>query len=162
MTILVAYDSAYGNTAKIAHAIGEGLSGIAEVRQIRELDPQQLPAFDLLIIGCPTQGGRPTAAMTAWIDRLPAEVMAGKKVATFDTRLTGEKSAFLRFLMTTIGYAAPRLERVLRTKGVDIVGGPEGFIVTGREGPLRAGEIERAGDWGNAVATTARLFALAQ
>lgn len=162
MAILVVYDSAYGNTSKVAHAIGDGLSGSTEVRQLKELDPRHLPSFELMIVGCPTQGGRPTGAMTAWLEALPVAVIAGKKVAVFDTRLAStEQNGFLRLLMSMIGYAAPKLERTLRHKGADIIGSPKGFIVTGREGPLQSGELERAEAWGKAAAAEAQLFEMA-
>jgi hypothetical protein len=36
----------------------------------------------------------------------------------------------------------------LQAKGYQLVARPEGFIVTGKYGPLRKGELDRARQWG--------------
>jgi hypothetical protein len=50
-------------------------------------------------------------------------------------------------LLGLIGYAAPRIGRQLRARGAQVVLEPEGFIVTGTEGPLKDGEEQRATAW---------------
>lgn len=64
MNALVVYDSQFGNTERIAQAIASMLSEFGQTRAIR-VDPTQAVDFqgvDLLILGCPTQGWRPTPA----------------------------------------------------------------------------------------------------
>jgi flavodoxin len=70
--VLVVYDSLYGNTAQIARAVGEALAGKAEVRDVGATKPAEVLSFDLVIVGSPTQGGRATDAMRAFLDRIPA------------------------------------------------------------------------------------------
>jgi flavodoxin len=159
MTTLVIYDSAYGNTGKIAQAIAEA-TGSVGAESIAGVDAGHLPPTNLLIVGSPTQGGRPTAAMTAWLERIPAGSLAGLRVAAFDTRLpVGDQNFALRMLMGLIGYAAPRILKALEARGGRVAATAEGFIVTGKEGPLRDGEIERAAQWAAALAQLHSLAA---
>jgi flavodoxin I len=51
MKSLIIYDSIYGNTEKIAKAIGDGLTGEVKVVRVSEVDTSELNTFDLLIIG---------------------------------------------------------------------------------------------------------------
>jgi hypothetical protein len=46
------------------------------------------------------------------------------------------------------GGAARGIARRLRRHGYHLVMDPEGFVVDDAYGPLRAGEIERAKEWG--------------
>jgi len=42
------------------------------------------------------------------------------------------------------GYAAGRIAGNLKRKGGTLIASTEGFFVTGSEGPLKEGELERA------------------
>jgi hypothetical protein len=80
---------------------------------------------------------------------IPAAALSGKKVAAFDTRFLAKEQNFgLRILMKTIGYAAPRILKILVAKGGEVASSPEGFIVQGKKGALKDGERERATLWG--------------
>lgn len=153
MTALVVFDSRYGNTEKIAEAIGSGVGEGAPVSPIEGVDAATLGDFGLLIVGSPTQGGRPTAALQSWLARIPAGRLAGVRVASFDTRMPAREQGFaLRTLMGVIGWAAPRILKALLARGGIAAAEAEGFIVEGREGPLRNGELERATRWGATLA----------
>lgn len=152
MSALVVYDSRYGNTEKVARAIGSGMGEGTPVWSIGATDPAALPPLDLLVVGSPTQGGRPTASLQAWLGRIPAGKLDGVRVAAFDTRMSKvEQGFFLRTLMGFIGFAAPPILKSLEAAGGIAAGTAEGFIVEGREGPLRKGEHERAAAWGSAL-----------
>lgn len=153
MTALVVYDSAYGNTARIAAAISSGIADGAAARMIKDVDPRHLPHVDILVVGSPTQGGQPTPAMRAWLEQAPRGALINAKFAAFDTRLaTSEHGVFLRALMSLIGWAAPKISLSLTAKGGIPMARPEGFIVSGKEGPLKQGELERAAAWGAGLA----------
>ncbi|OGG09788.1 hypothetical protein A2154_01675 [Candidatus Gottesmanbacteria bacterium RBG_16_43_7] len=51
-------------------------------------------------------------------------------------------------ILKTIGYAAPKMARSIAKMGGQVIAGPEGFYVMGKEGPLKTREIERAQSWG--------------
>ena len=157
MRVLVMYDSQFGNTAQIADAIGEGFRGaesppdVVEVRQVGDVDLEQLTDWDLLIVGSPTQRLSLTQSMRAFLDRIPRNALAGMHVAAFDTRFTEEKlaelSSFLGWMVRIFGYAADPIAKRLIHKGGEQVLPPEGFIVEDTEGPLLEGELERARAW---------------
>ncbi len=152
MRIMVIYDSLYGNTEKIAHAIGNTLRQMGEVEVIRVADvkPELLSGIGLLVVGSPTQQFRPTEAMRNFLKNLPNNGIKSIKVAAFDTRLTLaeiEKTPILAFFERIYGYADRRLVKVLRNKGGELVLPGEGFFVQGMKGPLVEGELERAEQW---------------
>lgn len=138
MKALVIYDSTFGNTEKVAQAIGEAIEG--RVRPVDDVSVAELEGFDLLIVGLPTQDGFPTEG----IDGLAKTALAfeGVDVAAFDTRTK----------RTIFGYAAPRIARHLESNGGILVAPPEGFFVLGKRGPLKDGELERAAQWAKDVA----------
>ncbi|HEX7456387.1 MAG TPA: flavodoxin family protein [Candidatus Nanoarchaeia archaeon] len=150
MKALVIYDSLYGNTEKIAKAVGEGTGG--KVKFVGEVRPSELKGLDLLIIGSPTHGGQPKPTTTEFLDKIPENSLKGVSVAAFDTRF--EKSGHgigLRLLMAVINFAAPRIADTLKKKGGVLVAEPEGFFVEGKEGPLKEGELERAKTWAKGI-----------
>jgi flavodoxin len=153
--ILVVYDSMHGNTEKVAHAIAGALAPEAavEVRRAGEVASEALGAVDLLIIGSPTQGFRPTRPMIDLLKRVSTGGLKGVKAAAFDTRFEAGKmdSGALRLLIKTGGYAAPRIGAALRKAGGIIVLPPEGFFVEDTEGPLKGGELDRAAAWAKSV-----------
>ena len=65
MQALVVYDSKFGNTRQVAVAITETLGAGAHVRHVAEVETDDLRGLDLLVVGSPTQGGRPTKAIQA-------------------------------------------------------------------------------------------------
>jgi len=150
MKILVVYDSLFGNTKRVAEVVADALGRTQKVRLIAtsEAKIEDLGKADLLVVGSPTQGGRAKKEMQKFLGKIPDGGLGGVKVAAFDTRiLDKEQKAAVRLLMRTIGYAAPKIVKVLEKKGGKAVVSPEGFIVEGKEGPLAKGEVERARNW---------------
>lgn len=154
MNALVVYDSMFGNTERIAQAIGEALAAQADVQTLRvgDVKPEQVAGAALLIAGAPTHGGRPSPAMKAWLEGLAPNSLAGIKVAAFDTRVPSEGANwFVSLIVKLFGYAAQPLAKSLEGKGGVQIIAPEGFAVTGREGPLKEGELERAATWAQQI-----------
>ena len=151
MKALVIYDSVFGNTEKIAQAIANALASQVDVEllQADKAAPEQTKGLDILVVGSPTRGFRPTEAVTDLLKGIPARALQGLKVAAFDTRFDADKidSAALRFVVKTGGYAAKRIASRLKKAGGNLIVPPEGFYVEDTEGPLRDGELERAADW---------------
>lgn len=69
-------------------------------------------------------------------------LFAGKLLSLSDI-----ESAAVRTIVRVGGYAANYIAKKLRKNGVNLIKPPEGFLVTGEEGPLKEGELERAADW---------------
>jgi flavodoxin len=148
MKSFIFYDSLYGNTEKIAQAIGRGLPGDVDIQCVSQGETVGLALYDLVVVGSPVHGGRPTPEIEAFVRGLPAGALTGKRVAAFDTRFeVHTQGVGLRLLMYVIRYAAPRIARDLLKKGGELAAEPEGFIVEQKEGPLKQGELERAVAW---------------
>ncbi len=147
MKALVVYDSVYGNTERIANAIAGAIVPSGDVKAVRpgEVSLSELQSVELLIVGSPVQGGRATKAVQTFLKNIPANGLGSISVATFDTRMA------MRFAKL-FGNAAERIAKDLKEKGANLVAPPEGFVVQGKEGPLREGELERAGVWARGIA----------
>ena len=155
MRALIVYDSFYGNTEEIARTIAGALESSFEVKVVRpvEVNLSELCSIDLLFVGSPTRGFRPSELVQAFIDSIPGDTLKGIDVAAFDTRIPGsEVGKGLRLLMKMGGYAAPRIAKVLEKKGGNLVVPPEGFFVKDKEDPLQEGELERAASWARRIA----------
>lgn len=136
MTTIVLYDSAYGNTRTIAEEVASHLGGAAAV-PVDGFDAGALHPGDLLVVGSPINGWRPTPKISKVLDDLAGRGLAGVKAAAFDTRV----KLFIH------GDAAGKMTKALKSAGASIVGGPMAFYVKGSEGPLLSGEVERAAAW---------------
>ena len=156
---LIVYDSLYGNTEKIALAIGEALGNREEftIMRVGNVQPDQFADLDLLIIGSPTQRFQPTPAISNLLKGIPKNGLKGVKVTAFDTRLTEEwinKTPVLAFFVRLFGpsaYAAKSMADKLKKKGGKLITPPDGFYVEGTEGPLVQGELERAASWAKQI-----------
>lgn len=152
MNALLIYDSVFGNTEKVARAIADGLGKKATVEMKRpaEATVEALAGCDLLVVGSPTRGFRPTEGLSALLKGLPGGSLKGRRVAAFDTRIDARdiKQAAFRFMVHAGGYAATKIAERLKKAGAELAAAPEGFIVEATEGPMRSGELERAAAWG--------------
>jgi flavodoxin len=149
MKTLIVYDSQFGNTEKVAKAFGGAITGEVKVMRAGEAALADLNGIDLLIIGSPTQGGRPTKPVLAFLNSLPESSLKNVKTAVFDTRLTTK-------LVVLFGYAGGKIASSLKGKNNTPVLPVEGFLVKGSKGPLADGEEARAIAWAKKVVEAAR------
>ena len=149
---LVVYDSVFGNTEKIAEAIGEAL-GDAPVINVTKVTKEDLDNLKILFVGSPTRAFRPTPATMSFIKGLDSNALSEVKGAAFDTRipLDQAESGLLKFLIKLFGYADVKIAKALAKAGADLALPSEGFGVSGTEGPLVEGELERAQDWARGI-----------
>jgi hypothetical protein len=166
MRAVVVFESMFGNTEAVARAVAEGIATRMPV-EVWPVDgaPSALPPGPaLLVVGGPThafglsrpstradagrQAGRPVTGtdrgLREWLldlERAPEGTLG----AAFDTRVHAPVP----------GSAAKRVERRLRRLGLQVVVPATTFWVGGTPGPLRDGEVARAGRWGAAVAAAA-------
>lgn len=138
----VVYDSAFGNTQSVAEAVAGSLGALdASPVSVGDFRPKDLVAGDLLILGSPINGWRPTPKISELLAALGDGHLKGVKAAAFDTRVR----------MFIHGDAAKKMASTLRDQGADIISEPMPFYVQGSEGPLRPGEIEKAARWGKSL-----------
>lgn len=158
MNILVIYDSAYGNTRRVAEKIYQSLRTMGPPRLVSAARAKvaDVRGAHLIFLGAPTQGGQPAAHLRHFLETLPPRSLEGTPIAAFDTRFAlNDHGGGLKVLMKVIGFAAPKIAKLAAAKGGVNVVPPEGFVVTDKEGPLAPSELERAGDW--AVETTSHV-----
>lgn len=162
MNVLVLFDTQYGNTEKIAHAIADALSSAASVRvqNARQAGSLDLEQVDLLIVGGPTQRQRMTASLKAILEAIPRRSLKGVEVAAFDTRY--------RMSELLTGSAAVRIGRLLKKAGARPTIPVESFFIERDVPPeggkrrhdieqLEPGELERAAEWACKIAATANM-----
>jgi flavodoxin I len=144
MKTLIVYDSIYGNTEKIAQAISSAMAGEVKLLRVSDANALFINEIDLLIIGSPTQGGKPTKSIQDFVDKISRLDIKDKNIVIFDTRISNK-------LVGIFGYAGGKISSSLANKGSNIKGAPEGFFVKGSKGPLKEGEIERAVNWARTI-----------
>ncbi len=138
----IVYDSAFGNTKSVAEAVAGSLVELdATPVPVGDFRPDDLAAGDLLVLGSPINGWRPTPKVTELLSALGDGHLEGVKAAAFDTRIR----------MFVHGDAAKKMAHTLRDSGAEIISEPMPFYVQGSEGPLRPGEIEKAARWGKSL-----------
>ncbi len=172
MNVAIVYETSFGNTRKIAEAVADGIlasnsANHVVVLKVAEATAERIDHAELLIVGAPThyrsmprgslrrrspatRGDLSIAVkedpvsvaprVREWLARLPP-VVGERGAAAFDTRLA----------FPLAGGAARPIGRALRRLGYTVVSAPQGFIVDGARGPLRAGEPDRAKVWGAGI-----------
>lgn len=156
MKALVWYDSFFGNTQQVAEAIAEAIRPYVrtvELQRLQNASPEDVEQADILIVGSPTRGFQPSPDTKTLLRQLPYYALRGMRVAAFDTRIalhTIENGIF-RWMVKTGGYAASTIHKSLLRHGGQAVIAPDGFCVTGKDGPLIEGELQRASEWGNTI-----------
>ncbi len=143
MKALVIYDSIYGNTKKIAETVAAELGKGVKMVTVSDFSNKDLTGIDLLVVGSPILGWRPSEKTGKLLAALEAGELKGIKAAAFDTRVR----LFIH------GDAAKKIAESLRKAGAEIVAEPCGFIVEGREGPLANDAVAKAKEWAASIKT---------
>lgn len=167
MKALVVYESMFGNTEQIAHAVANGLSDrmTVETQEVSQARSETADLLDLIVIGGPThafsmtrqqtredavrQGAHPastTRGIREWLEYLRPDPHS-ELVATFDTRV--DKVRHLP------GSAAKKAAKVSHKLGYPAAAKPESFYVHDVSGPLLEGELDRARAWGRQLGAEA-------
>jgi hypothetical protein len=164
MKALVVFESFWGNTAAVGKAIAQGIGEGAVALPIADARGAALEGVDLIVAGSPLLGfslpteqmrstissnlgpGAPKPdvsgpSMREWLESLPSDTA---RFATFETRIWWSP-----------GSAAKTIAETLAAKGYRPAAPSEKFIVGGKYGPLKAGEVERARAWGATLAKAA-------
>ncbi len=158
MNAVVVYESLWGNTAAVAAAIAEGIGHGARALSTAGATPEVVAGADLLVAGSPVLGFKlPTEKMRegalknpGGMPPRPADLSHPSVRSWLETvpRGQGMAAAFDTQVRGPFGKAAPAIAEALEAAGYRRAADPEGFVVSGRFGPLREGELERARRWG--------------
>jgi hypothetical protein len=161
MKAIVVYESHWGNTAAVARAIAEGIGPEAQVLSTAEATGNVLAGVDLIVAGSPLLGfSLPTESMlkgmatNAAKDPTPPDLSHPSMRSWLEAlpKGSGRAAAFETRIWWSPGSAAKAILKRLEAKGYRPAGKGERFIVEGKYGPLRAGELERAKAWGAQLA----------
>ncbi len=170
MRAIVVYESMFGNTHRVADAIGQGLTESGEfehvfVVPVDDADDELVRGTDLLVIGGPTH----VRGLSRRRSREQAVTMATKPATgvTLDINAPGTGlrewldllrvqaamgAAFdTRLPFPLAGRASRKIERKLIERGYSLAVRSESFLVDNHN-VLHPGEIERASAWGRHLA----------
>ena len=161
MKAIVVFESHWGNTAAVARAIAEGLGPEARALSTAEASDAALAGVDLIVAGAPLLGfNLPTESMLKNIaagadrDPTPPDLSHPSMRAWLEVlpQGHGRAAAFETRIWWSPGSAAKTILQWLAALGYQPVEQGQRFIVEGKYGPLRAGELARAKSWGAALA----------
>jgi hypothetical protein len=161
MKAVVVYESLWGNTAAIAHAVAEGIGPDAKALTTDAALPETIADADLIVAGAPvlafslpsdrmrdsvarSEAGAPTPpdlshpSMRSWLDSLPH---SRGRAAAFETRIWWSPRG-----------ATGDIERRLTRACYTTIAKAQKFVVKDKYGPLREGELDRARHWGSELA----------
>jgi hypothetical protein len=155
MKAIVVYESLWGNTTAVARAIAEGLGSGAKALSTAEATATALAGADLIVAGAPVLGFRvPSAQMLQMIDSSREKVAPDLSQPSMGQWLDalpagrGRAAAFETRIWWSPGGSTGGIEHGLESKGYSLLAKARRFIVKGKYGPLREGEIEKARVWG--------------
>ena len=160
MKAIVVYESHWGNTAAIARAIAEGIGPGARALSTAEATAETIAGADLIVAGAPLLGfSLPTEGMLKGIGAntpTPPDLSHPSMRSWLGTlpKGSGRAAAFETRIWWSPGSAAKTILGQLEAAGYRSVAKAERFIVKGRYGPLRDGELEKAKAWGAELART--------
>ncbi len=159
MKAVVVYESLWGNTEAIARAVAEGLGAGAVALHTGQAGPDAVAGADLIVAGAPLLGfalptedmresvrknaAAPPAdlanpSMRSWLEAVPG---GAGRCAGFETRIWWSP-----------GSAAKTIAESLGAKGYAQACEPHKFVVKGKYGPLKDGELDKARAWGAELA----------
>jgi flavorubredoxin len=160
MKVVVIYESFWGNTEAVARAVAEGFGPDVHALSTAEASGPAIAGVDLIVVGAPVLGfqlttdgmrdsirnaiGAPKRAdlsrpsMRSWLEQLPAG--------------HGSFAAFETGLRWSPGGATSAIARGLEQAGYRPLAKGRRFVVKGKFGPLRDGELDRARSWGAELA----------
>lgn len=160
MRTFVVYESLFGNTARVAQAVADGINKHLDVELHSVAEGLWPEETNVLVMGGPThafsmsrtttredavnQGatGDSTRGLREWLDELPEG--NDTMFAAFDTRVE-----MVRHLP---GSAAKAAAKIAHKRGYQPLTRPESFYVVDTPGPLLDGEVQRAEVWGAQLA----------
>ncbi|MFC1802530.1 flavodoxin family protein [Thermoproteota archaeon] len=147
VNVFVVYDTKHGNTKFVAEAIVEGLrqnEGIdTNISDIEDLDLNNIPKFDVVLIGSPNHMGGPVRGITKFIDSLEKLDLSAKQAAVFDTYMGGD-----------INKAVSKMEKRIMEKAssLNLITSGLSIKVEGMKGPVAEGELPKSKVFGENIA----------
>jgi hypothetical protein len=165
MKAVVVYESLWGNTAAIAHAIAEGIGPEARALSTAQASAEAIAGADLIVVGAPLIGFRlPTDSARKSIGQDRKHVQKPPDLSQPSLRSwlaalpkgSGRSAAFETRFRWSPGSATGAIAKGLQGAGYRRIAKDKPFMVKGTYGPLADGELERAKAWGAELAQLCR------
>jgi menaquinone-dependent protoporphyrinogen IX oxidase len=145
---IIACDTSYGNTKKIAETIAETLkaSGIGvDLFHVKDVKKLSVEGYDFLVLGSPTRFGTMSFAIRGFLGKVKEEEWMNKPFTAFDTENPEN-------IEKQQGSAAEKIAEKLKDKKMNELLPVLKAVVLGQKGPLKEGEIERTKDYARDLA----------
>ncbi len=156
--VLVAYDTKYGNTQRVAELIVEGLheAGVeVSVENMKEVNFDTVAAYDAIFMGSPNHMFRPTRTFKKFVGKLRKLDLTDKTLVAFDTYI-GKKDE--NDVMQPGGgqyqKALLKMEKHMHNKlpKLKVLAPGLSIAVGGMEGPILDVEIPKCKEFGTKIA----------
>jgi|UniRef100_A0A7V3JA91 flavodoxin len=145
--VIVVFESNYGNTKRVAETIVEGMKDVGEieasVRELKEVDRNEILEYDAVLLGSPNHMGGPTRGIKGFIDKLGELRLEGKMFAVFDTYMGKDFGKAVKKMEKRINEKVPGLKQIAAGLSVK---------VHGMKGPIVEGELPKCKEFGKNVA----------
>ncbi|MHA1959245.1 MAG: flavodoxin family protein [Candidatus Thorarchaeota archaeon] len=142
-SVVVVYESQFGNTELLAQEIAAGIEETGEVKTFltkpKSVEPREIQTADAVLFGSPNHMGRQTRGMKKFIGKLAREGISGKLTACFDTYMGNDESKAVHKMEELIIKKLPGLSLV--TPGLSA-------LVVGFRGPLAEDVLPKAREFG--------------
>ena len=151
---IIIYDTSHGNTKKIAEAIAETLKAseievdLFDVKDAKKLGTTN---YSFLVLGSPTKFGTMSFAIKFFLGKVKSEEWMDKPFAAFDTE--NPENVEQSRLQNKEWSAAEKIAIKLNEKKMKQVLPVLKALVLGQKGPLVEGEIDRAKNYAQELAT---------
>ncbi len=143
MKVLIAYDTKYGNTKKVAELIAEGINTVegneVVINHVSDIDTSRDETYDLFLIGSPNHMGSHTSKVKKFIKNLSKAPLKGNSFAVFDTYLGKDFEKAIKKMENQISKSMPNLNKA--SPGLSIT-------VSGMKGPILEEDLPKCKEFG--------------
>jgi flavorubredoxin len=143
LTVVVIYDSKYGNTKQVAEEIIAGIKDVLDmeaiVSEVRQINFDDVIAADAILIGSPNHFGKATRSIRKFIDELGKININRVPVAVFDT-----------YIGSDYEKAVKKMEQQLEEKvlAMKVITPGLSIKVRGARGPIAEEELLKCRQFG--------------
>ncbi len=145
--VIVVYESKYGNTKQVAEKIIEGINEIERIEAVlkepKNVEPTEVPDYDVILIGSPNHFGGPTRGIKKFIDKLGKLPLKNKMFAVFDTYIKEDFEKAVNKMEKRINEKVPELKQI--ASGLSIK-------VQDMKGPILEEELPKCKEFGKKIA----------
>jgi flavodoxin len=150
---IVIYDTSHGNTKKIAETISEKLKESEIEVDLFHVKEAKLSTndYNFLVLGSPTKFGTMSFAVKFFLGKVKSEEWINKPFAAFDTE--NPENVEQSRIQNKEWSAAEKIALKLKEKKMIQLLPVHKALVLGQKGPLVEGEIDRAKNFAEEIAT---------